>query len=562
MILNAFYLVSCCLGLISASVPGVPTIDWADRNYALVKVSPDATSYENLVKVNNKIDVVVSWNVWNGDPGDVAYVTFNDKQVWKGNTTDKKAVVAVSTGGRFDMKVRLCNVDGCSTSPSVPIVVADTDGSHLAPLVYEWGENNKPFATQSDRVTAAYFVEWGVYDRKFPVDRVPAPNLSHILYGFIPICGGDGINDSLKTITGSFEALQKSCANREDFKVTIHDPWAALQKSQKGVTAWNEPYKGNFGQLMALKNAYPHLKVLPSIGGWTLSDPFYFLHDDLKRKTFIESVREFLLTWKFFDGVDIDWEFPGGKGANPSLGDVDRDGNTYLILLRELRSMLDELGAETNRRFELTSAISAGDDKITVVDYHAAQQYLDYIFLMTYDFKGAWSNSNLGYQTTLYAPLWNINEHYTTDYAVRLLLSQNVQNEKIVVGVAMYGRGWTGVTDFENNNPFTGTASAPVAGTWEDGVVDFRKIDAQLSQYEYVYDKIAKAAYVFQYAPPNNLITFDSVDSVLDKAQYVLDNNLGGLFAWEIDADNGDLLNAMNAGLRPKDLSTTVHTEL
>jgi GH18 family chitinase len=56
--------------------------------------------------------------------------------------------------------------------------------------------------------------------RNFPVDKIPAANLNHILYGFIPICGGDGINDSLKTVEGgnSFEALQRDCAGRQDFR--------------------------------------------------------------------------------------------------------------------------------------------------------------------------------------------------------------------------------------------------------------------------------------------------------------------------------------------------------
>ena len=49
-----------------------------------------------------------------------------------------------------------------------------------------------------------------------------------------------------------------------------------------------------------------------------LSDPFYFLGDKTKRDTFVASVKEFLQTWKFFDGVDIDWEFPGGQGPTPA----------------------------------------------------------------------------------------------------------------------------------------------------------------------------------------------------------------------------------------------------
>jgi chitinase len=550
-----------------AAVPGVPVIDWADRNYALVKVDHEATSYESLVKRYSEVQVPVKWNVWSGETGDIAYVMFDNKQMWSGSAADKKADIVTNVGGRFKMIVKLCNADGCSSSQPVDVVIADTDGSHLSPLRYEWDEWNQPFETRTNKVVGAYFVEWGVYPRNFPVDRVPTPNLSHILYGFIPICGGDGINDSLKTITGSFEALQRSCAAREDFKVSIHDPWAALQKPQKQVTAWNEPYKGNFGQLMAVKIANPHLKVLPSIGGWTLSDPFYHFHDVDKRKTFIDSVKEFLQTWKFFDGVDIDWEFPGGKGANPNVGEPERDRETYTILLRELRDMLDELSTETNRTYELTSAISAGDDKISVVDYKESQKYLDYIFLMTYDFKGAWSNSELGYQTTLYAPSWNPKEHYTTDFAVRALLKQKVENKKIVVGVAMYGRGWTGVSGITDDNPFTGVATGPVKGTWEDGVVDYRQIVVNSDKLKNDYDSTAKAAYGFDSAT-GDLVTFDSPQSVLDKAEYVLNYNLGGLFAWEIDADNGQLLNAMNEGLggvkifADKSKYEQVHSEL
>nr|QBI90286.1 chitinase [Trichoplusia ni single nucleopolyhedrovirus] len=535
-----------------AAAPGIPVIDWADRNYALVQVSHEATSYENLVKKVDRVQVSVSWNVWSGEQGDIAYVLFDKNQVWSGDASNKHAIVSVNKGGRYIMTVKLCNSDGCTSSQAVEVVIADTDGSHLAPLYYEYQELNQPFETRVvDKIVAAYFVEWGVYHRNFPVTRVPTPNLSHILYGFIPICGGDGINDSLKTITGSFEALQRSCSGRDDFKVSIHDPWAAVQKPQKQVTAWNEPYKGNFGQLMAAKLANPHVKVLPSIGGWTLSDPFFYFHDAVKRKIFVDSVVEFLQTWKFFDGVDIDWEFPGGKGANPNVGDAERDRNTYTILLRDLREALDRLSLETNRTYELTSAISAGDDKIAVVDYTAAQKYLDYIFLMTYDFKGAWSNNDLGYQTTLYAPAFNPKEHYTTDFAVRALLKQKVENKKIVVGVAMYGRGWTGVGDFvDENNPFSGTAKGPVKGTWEDGVVDFREIFNSFVANKPMdrYDAIAKASYVFNNST-GDLITYDSPQSVLDKAKYVLDYNLGGLFAWEIDADNGLLLNAMNSGL-------------
>ncbi|QDL56947.1 V-CHI [Dione juno nucleopolyhedrovirus] len=529
---------------VAFAAPGTPVLDWADHSYSLVKINAEATAYENLAQRNSLVSVKISWNVWNGGIGDMAYVLFDDNQVWKGAAAAKRAEIDVSTSGQFSARVKLCDDGGCSVSKPTIIKVADTDGGHLAPLEYVWRENNSP-GRLPNKTIAAYFVEWGVYGRNFAVDKAPLPNLSHLLYGFIPICGGDGLNDALKTVPGSFEALQRSCRGRADFKVAIHDPWAAVQKPQKGVSAWNEPYKGNFGQLMAAKLANPHLKVLPSIGGWTLSDPFYFMHDANKRRVFVDSVREFLQMWKLFDGVDIDWEFPGGKGANPTLGNGERDADTYVALLSELRAMLDELQSQTGRTYELTSAISSGYDKIAVVNYEVAQKFLDKIFVMSYDFKGAWSNTDLGYQTTLYAPSWNPDELYTTDHAVRLLTDQGVDAHKIIIGVAMYGRGWTGVSGYDGDNYFSGTADGPVAGTWENGVVDYRQIQNKINEYTYTFDTDAKAAYLFN-ADKGELISFDSVDSVMAKVDYVKQNNLGGLFAWEIDADNGDLLNAMN----------------
>jgi len=545
-----------CTASVLAAPPGKPSIASGETKFAIVEVDQAATSYNELIKVHaDGAPVSVSWNLWYGDFGQTAKVLLNGEVVWSGAASASgTANVKVTKGGRYQMQVALCNADGCTLSDRKEILVADTDGSHLLPLKAPLQENNKPYVNKTGKVMGAYYVEWGVYGRKFTVDKIPVQNLTHILYGFTPICGGNGINDSLKENAGSFDALQRACAGREDFKVSIHDPWAAIQMGQGPLTAYDEPYKGNFGNLMALKQAYPGLKILPSIGGWTLSDPFFFFGDKTKRDTFVASVKEYLQTWKFFDGVDIDWEFPGGLGANPNLGSPS-DGETYLLLMKELRAMLDELSAETGRTYELTSAIGAGGEKIAKVDYHAAQQYMDHIFLMSYDFNGAWTNTMLGHQTALYESSWDPNTKYTTDKGVKALLGQGVDPGKVVVGAAMYGRGWTGVSGYQGNNPFTGTATGPIAGSqvegiWEKGVIDYRGIanGKMGGDWHYSYDESAEAPSVFE-ASSGDLITFDDERSVKAKGQYVLTNHLGGLFAWEIDADNGDILNAMHEGL-------------
>ena len=463
--------------------------------------------------------------------------------------------------------------------------MVDTDGAHVDPITLDADEANTPYTNSTNSVVGTYFVEWGTY-RGFTVDNIPAYNLTHILYGFIPICGGDTINDGLKTIEGSFEALQNSCAGRADFKVAIHDPWASVQKPQAGQV-WSTPYKGNFGQFMELKKAYPDLKILPSIGGWTLSDPFYYMGDVTKRTTFVDSVKEFLLTWKFFDGVDIDWEYPGGGAANPALGDPATDGTTYRLLMQELRAMLDDLEVSTGRSLQLTSAIAAGSDKIGRVNYKAAQEHMDYIFVMAYDFYGAWSTTILGHQAGLYAPSWDTTSDYNGHGAIQTLKTQGVTPSKLVLGVAMYGRGWSGVSRWTGNNHLTGVATGPVAGSWEPGVLDYKDIASKslASGWTYHYDTTAQAPYLFKKTGTitvdtvdtddtddtddntddtddtddntdntvtydiGDLVTYDNETSVEAKGAYARTQGLGGLFSWEIDGDNGDILNAMHKGL-------------
>lgn len=541
-------------GTAVASLPGKPTLGWGEYVYSLIEIDPSAVAYNQLISAKrDSVNVDVSWDVWSGGAADTATILLNDEVVWQGPGSAKSASFTVDKGGKYDMVLELCNASGCVLSDPKEVTVADTDGSHMGKLETIFTENNKPFENTTGKIVGTYFVEWGVYGREYPVDKMPSANLNRIIYGFIPICGGDGLNDSVKSIGNSFKALQDACAGRKDFQVAIHDPWAAIQKPQTAVEelkAWSTPYKGNFGALMMMKNANPHVKVLPSIGGWTLSDPFFFMHDATKRKVFIDSVEDFLETWKFFDGVDIDWEFPGGGGANPSLG-AENDGELYVTLMRELRAMLDKLGEKYERYYELTSAISVGADKIAKVPYGEAVKYMDNIYLMAYDYYGAWSNTELNHQSGLHSSSVNpMPDGYWSSKGIDLMLAQGVPAEKLVLGVGAYGRGWTNVTNYVAGNPFTGVGGGPIKGTWENGVLDYRDIvDNHMgSEWTRGYDEEAEAPYLFN-SSTGDLISYDDTRSVIAKAKYVMDHNLGGIFHWEMDADNGDLVNAMHEGL-------------
>nr|WP_285895443.1 glycosyl hydrolase family 18 protein [Falsiruegeria litorea] len=205
---------------------------------------------------------------------------------------------------------------------------------------------------------------------------------------------------------------------------------------------------------------------------------------------------------------------------------------------------------------------------------------MDYIFAMTYDFFGGWNNVT-GHQTGL-----NCGSHLSVDEcngtgldaegnprkgpactitnAVDLLLAQGVAAKQIVVGTAMYGRGWEGVTPDKAtilDNPMTAEGTGKLTGStaqgvWEAGIIDYKGLATNMvgaagtgvNGFEVGYDEAADAAYVWN-KQSGKLVTYDSPRSVIAKGQYVTASGLGGLFAWEIDADNGDILNAMHEGL-------------
>ena len=75
---------------------------------------------------------------------------------------------------------------------------------------------------------------------------------------------------------------------------------------------------GNYRATVDLKKRNPTLKVLIAVGGWAEGGKKYsaMASTPQTRSRFVESVVEFLKEHKF-DGLDVDWEYPGAR---------DRDG--------------------------------------------------------------------------------------------------------------------------------------------------------------------------------------------------------------------------------------------
>jgi chitinase len=379
-------------------------------------------------------------------------------------------------------------------------------------------------------IIVAYFAAWSIYSRSYFIADIPGDKITHINYAFANI-GSDG-------------------------NLALGDSWADVEKAFPGDT-WDQPLRGNFNQLLKLKQKYPHLQTLISIGGWTWSGKFSDVAvSAASRATFAQSCVEFAKNYGF-DGVDLDWEYPVSGGL---AGNINRpeDKQNYVLLLKEIRQQLDVAGAQVGKRYLLTVATGAGTERINDMDLPGMAAYLDFINVMTYDFHGGWE-AKTGHNAPLYkndaetatdvSPSF-IKSRYNCHAAIQSYIAAGVARSKLIMGLGLYGRGWQGVTSTAQNGFSQPASSQLPMGTWENGIYDYdHLIKSFLPKYTRYWDDASKVPFLFN--PSTGIwISYDDLQSISLKNDYIKREQLGGAMFWELSGDrNAELVGATFAAL-------------
>ena len=299
----------------------------------------------------------------------------------------------------------------------------------------------------------------------------------------------------------------------------------------------------NYSFLIGLKKENPALTVLVSVGGWLWSTNFSDMAlTGQSRKVFIDSVMEFL-TQNNLDGLDIDWEYPGLPGAGHPFREKDRQN--FTLLLKELRARFTGETAKTHKRLYLTFAAGASQEDVSHTDLANAQQYVDTVNLMAYDYYEQSSDAITGNHAPLFTDPADPKK-VSAAASVAMFEKAGVPAAKIVLGMPFYGRAWGRVADV-NHGLFQPGKPAPKVNARYSNIMD-----ALLNQgYVRYWVDQASAPYLYN-AQQQVFISYEDPQSIAAKCRFVLEQKLGGVMFWEYSNDpSGTLLRAIDDSLHP-----------
>jgi GH18 family chitinase len=342
----------------------------------------------------------------------------------------------------------------------------------------------------------------------------------------------------------------------------------------------------------------PGVKVMLSVGGWTMSQGFSEAMSSANRTAFVTSCANFLDPNKtsaqgnelddgssprlFADGIDFDWEYPTSLGAGNCWSghscQSSSDPANYTATLSQFRSEFSTRGLTGRLLSAALHANTAGGGGVGNIPYEYQNFFtgsparFDFVNIMSYDFYGGWDptvNYTGPYDKTTQAMDYVVKGPNGVDDTTDGVGSGN--KDKIILGIPFYGPAWKNVAT-------PGTSGVGNAGTTisDESNISFGKALANFvnkypttckvktptsgnTQNRYVYCAGTVSACIFPSSGGNctnqnltNLwISYDDASVVAAKSQWVADNNYGGVMWWSQGEDSSanDLVTSINSVL-------------
>ncbi|XP_037807480.1 probable chitinase 10 [Lucilia sericata] len=388
---------------------------------------------------------------------------------------------------------------------------------HKKPVARPKPTPSPPLNSNEQYKVVCYFTNWAWYrpgQGKYVPEDIDENLCTHIVYGFAVL-------------------------NSNALTIKTHDSWADIDnRFYERVVAYKK--KG--------------IRVTVAIGGWndSLGSKYARLVlDPLARKRFIESVLAFCEKYGF-EGLDLDWEYPVCWQVDCSKGSAAEKA-AFAALVRELSAAFKPKGL-------LLSAAVSPSKKVIDAGYEVPTlaRYFDWIAVMTYDFHGHWDKQT-GHVAPLYYVEGDENPYFNGNFSINYWIEKGTPPEKLVMGMPLYGQSFS-LADTNARSLNDKTVGPGRAGTFTraGGFLAYYEICEQISNggWTVIRDpegRIGPYAY-----SGNQWVSYDDVNDIRRKSQFVRKMRLGGGMVWALDLD--DFRGRCGCGKHP--LLRTLNQEL
>lgn len=435
----------------------------------------------------------------------------------------------------------------------------------------------------------AYYGNWDIYGNDYSLKKVndsgAAGRLTTLVYSFENIspttlkCFQDisPVDESPTT-----ESNPSAGDGGADAWADYQRPFAANESVNGTADSNTQALRGNFNQLKQLKQKHPGLKVFLSIGGWSFSKYFSDAAQPANRAAFVSSCIDMYIKGNLptgvkgdttaggngvaagiFDGIDIDWEFPGSANGHVGNHTSPSDTANYTSLMAEFRSQLNAVTSTTGKYYYLTAAVPSGGNDIDKIQASSVKNYLDWVGVMSYDMHGAWED-----HTNFQGPQHvspndpDASMGFTVDQAMQHWQNNGMPLSKLSMGVPFYWRGWSGVPAGTNHGLYQPAAGAsPAFGTSKvPGEAHFKELLAAGKFNSGTYsDPITGAPWIYD---GSNFWTGDTPTSASQKGTTIRNAGYKGAMVYSLESDDASgtmlksLVNGLNGGAPPA--STTI----
>ncbi|KAJ1961839.1 hypothetical protein IWQ62_003729 [Dispira parvispora] len=394
--------------------------------------------------------------------------------------------------------------------------------------------------------------------------------------------GAQSMNSQSKVIVGYYPAWTNTNMKLEDISARLTHINFAFAKID------GQTYQLKLDNPGLFKTVRDHVrqrgtKILICVGGWTESKYFSPMITKGNRNKFIDSAIRMIKDLDA-DGIDFNWEFPDRPGRTGNIVNEAGDLPNYMEFLQAMFNGLSQAFGANRKWLTVTTPQTAygSTGPLETVQKNGFHQFVNYINVMAYDLNGNWGDKT-GPNAPLKAPPGDGKSGVipgSVDRAISTWLRSGMPAEKIVVGLAFYGRS----TFAQVNMQSGGSIYVPrnvkqnvvscMSGD-SDGICDWpslRKDFLDSNNFQRAkpnsgwirnWDELSQTPWLYQ-PSTKRFISYDDPLSISIKVNEVTRRNLAGVMIWDIGKDyNGELMSAINfqGGSSARPASTASLTE-